>query len=58
MGIERPKYSRSYVRTFGKKQAHRFVCNRCKIQFQPGETGKQTSFNAYKHIECPTGGDA
>ena len=57
MGITRVGYDRRYVRTFGNKQAHRFVCNRCRNPFKQGEKGKQTTYNAWKHYpKCPGGG--
>lgn len=56
MSIERAKYNRSYIRTFGKRQAHKYVCNRCRSKFQPGDQGKQTTFNAWSHYPV-CGGD-
>ena len=53
MGLVRVGYSRSFVRTFGKREARKYVCNRCGTRFKAGETGKQTSFAAYRHIQCP-----
>lgn len=55
MTLKRIPFSRTAVRTFRSKDAHKFVCNRCVLPFQPGEKGKQTSFGAYKHVKCPKG---
>ena len=58
MGLMKVGFSRSYIRTFGKREAPKFVCNRCRNRFKQGDRAKQTTYNAWRHYpSCPKVGD-
>ena len=40
-------------RTFTKREAKHFVCNKCQQRFQAGDKAYSTAKNAYRHSNCP-----
>ncbi len=53
MGLVRFGDKRGTKRKFGKREAKRYICNRCLNRFQAGESGRVTAYGAYRHVKCP-----